>query len=120
MLISEPRYAAAYRIDDRDMVFDDIGCMLQALADEADPGSAEVWFGDVDDGAWISSEQAVFVHAAGLPTPMAGGIVASGNREAADALAARQGGEVLVSFADLKSDFAKRAASTGRETEVDR
>lgn len=120
MLISEPRYAAAFRIDGRDSVFDDVGCLLQSLQDESASAAAEVWFRDVDDGSWLTADEAVFVHAAGLPTPMAGGIVATKSREDADELAARRAGEVLATFEALKNDFARRAAASGREGESDR
>lgn len=77
MLISEPRFAAAYRIDGTGKTFDDIGCLLRSLAEETDAAAAQLWFRDVRDGAWISPAEATFVRSPSLRTPMAGGIVAT-------------------------------------------
>jgi copper chaperone NosL len=78
MLISEPAYAAAYRVDGADKAFDDIGCLIAALRQEPDGDAAELWFRDVHDGSWITPAAApTFIRSPSLRTPMAGGTVAT-------------------------------------------
>lgn len=103
MLISEPRYAAAYRVDGTDKVFDDIACLMSALAVTPDEATPQVWFGDVRDGAWITAEAATFVHAPGLRTPMAGGIVATAHADEVARLASRPEATVYESFEAVRA-----------------
>ena len=82
MLISEPAYAAAYRVDGTDKTFDDIGCLIAALRQEPHGEAAELWFRDVHDGSWITPAAApTFIRSASLRTPMAGGIVATVHKD---------------------------------------
>jgi len=101
MLISEPIYSAAFRIGERQGVFDDIGCLLDEVAGEPDLQTAQIWFHDVRDGSWINAADAVFVRSSQIPTPMASGIVAVADRSAAMELATRHDGEIIDSFAEL-------------------
>ncbi|HVL69050.1 MAG TPA: nitrous oxide reductase accessory protein NosL [Vicinamibacterales bacterium] len=101
MLISEPRYAAAYQPAQGDArVFDDVGCLLDAARQEAG-APRRFWFNDAADGTWINGPDATFVLAADIRTPMSGGVVAYRTRAAADEAASRHRGEVVVSIADL-------------------
>lgn len=102
MLISEPLYAAGYKAPHADArVFDDIGCLLEAVSSEAEPENLRFWFHDAATSAWIDGRGAVFVAAAGLKTPMGGGFVAYKDEdEAARAASARQG-RVVRTVADL-------------------
>ena len=103
MLISEPRYAAAYRTDGgSSRVFDDIGCLLDALSREAKP-PAMFWFMDAVDGQWVREEEAVFVLSDEIRTPMNGGVTAYDDVKSADAAAARHKGRTVRSFADLRA-----------------
>lgn len=78
MLITEPRFAAAYRIDGEARPFDDIGGMLLygTKTGELSARSVEVWVHDRDTGDWIAAGGAHYVVADGLVTPMGYGIVA--------------------------------------------
>jgi nitrous oxide reductase accessory protein NosL len=118
MLISEPRFAAGYRVGSRTAVFDDIGCLLRALDREglmaATNGgargvpAAEVWLLD-ENGSWLTAADAVFVRSPELATPMGGGIQAASDRSDAERLAARVGGTVVDSFAELRELMASAA-----------
>jgi nitrous oxide reductase accessory protein NosL len=127
MLISEPAYAAGYRVGPRTAVFDDIGCLLADLGkpgpgtDESADGTAqsraavetsEVWFLDGDQ-RWIAAADAVFVRSPRLETPMGGHIEAFSDRARAERTAARVGGVVVESFAELMAGT--RAAALGGE-----
>ena len=101
MLISEPRFAAAYRLAPETQLFDDIGCLLDALPKEADRSSIRFWFHDVNTAEWIDGSRAVFIQSARLRTPMAGGVVAYSDRAAAERGAAEHEGRVIGSLDDL-------------------
>ena len=102
MLISELRFAAAYRTDDGETkVFDEIGCLVAAARGTS--GTARFWFRDADDGGWIGGGGAVFVSSPSIRTPMGGGIVAFRTGVAADAAAGRHNGRVVRSLTDLMS-----------------
>jgi hypothetical protein len=121
MLISEPRFAAGYRVGSRTAVFDDIGCLLRALDREglvaATNGgargvpAAEVWLLD-ENGSWLTTADAVFVRGPELATPMGGGIQAVDDRAEAERLAAGVGGTVVDSFAELRELMASAAGVT--------
>ncbi|HEX6164949.1 MAG TPA: nitrous oxide reductase accessory protein NosL [Vicinamibacterales bacterium] len=101
MLVSEPAYAAAYHAPGGDpRVFDDIGCMLDALRQETS-SPLTVWLQDAAGGGWIDAHQAVFVTAPNLRTPMNGGVLAYRDVAAADKTAAANGGRVLRSLREL-------------------
>ncbi len=101
MLISEPVYAAAYQTAGGEpRVFDDIGCMLDALRrDSASP--ADVWLQNAVGGGWLTSREAVFVASPQLRTPMNGGVLAYATAAAAEKAAAAHGGEVVRSLQEL-------------------
>lgn len=95
MLISEPRYAAAYQAPGADArVFDDIACLLAASRAEA-AGGLRFWFHDGNDGRWIDGDAAVFVTSPEFRTPMGGGTIAYRDRAGAEAAARRYGGKVI-------------------------
>lgn len=86
MLISEARYAAAFRAaDGSTRVFDDIGCLKNAAGSTEGP---RIWVHDASDDAWMDAGDATFVVSPDIRTPMAGGVLAF--RRAADAERAAQ------------------------------
>lgn len=102
MLISEPVYAAAYRAPGSDpRVFDDIRCLLEAAQKEPRADALRFWFHDAATAVWIGGEAAVFVGSPTLRTPMGGGLVAYGDRTAAQEDAVRRQGRLINSFTDL-------------------
>lgn len=76
MLISEPIYAAAYRVAGSEArVFDDIGCLREAARRESQK-DVRFWFHDASTGKWIDGEQAKFVTSPSVRTPMGSGTLA--------------------------------------------
>ena len=101
MIVSEPVYAAAFQPHDEEpRVFDDIGCMLQALRTEA-ASSMNVWVQDASGGGWLDADGAIFVASPQLRTPMGGGLLAYADEAAAGKAASTLGGEVVRSFREL-------------------
>lgn len=103
MLVSEPAYAAAYHAPrEEPRVFDDIGCMLEAIRHET-ASPITVWLQDASGGGWIDANKAVFVSSSRIHTPMRGGVLAYADAEAAAKAAAAHDGEVLGSFEELRA-----------------
>ena len=97
MLISEPRYAAAYRVHGSPArVFDDIGCLRSALREDGAQGAAQLWFHDASGGGWINGAEAVLVNAPEIRTPMGGGTIAFMDRAEALAAAAQHRGRIVT------------------------
>ena len=77
MLVSDERFAAAYETAaGESRVFDDIGCLLDAVRHEPQAETLRFWFHDAHTSDWIRGEEAVFVKSNRIKTPMGGGIVA--------------------------------------------
>jgi copper chaperone NosL len=103
MFVSEPVYAAAYQAgDNAPRVFDDIGCMLDAVDREA-ASPVTIWLQDAAGGGWIDVHGAHVVSSARLRTPMGGGFLAYADSAAAQQSAAAHGGRVLKSLHELKA-----------------
>jgi copper chaperone NosL len=101
MLVSEPAYAAAYRAPGQEpRVFDDIGCMLDALRQET-ASSLNVWVQDAAGGGWVDADRAVFVGSSRVQTPMHGGVLAYADAAAAAAASAAHDGALIRSFVEL-------------------
>lgn len=94
MLISEPRFAAAYGTKENVFRFDDIGCMILHYR-KHDGDVQAFWVHDYETGDWISGEKAYFVVGSEVYTPMAYGIVAFEDSLRARALVSRSGGRIL-------------------------
>ena len=102
MLISEPMFAAAYRVPHGGArVFDDIACMLDAAGKEQNPGALRFWFHDAATSRWIDGGAATFVSSASLKTPMGGGFIAYGDEAVAVQAANAQQGTVIRTLGDL-------------------
>jgi copper chaperone NosL len=103
MLISEPLYAAAYQAPGSEgRVFDDIGCLLDAVRSETSPG-LRLWFRDASQGEWIEEPGAIFVASPEIRTPMGGGVIAYRDPIAAEQAAGRHHGVVVRSIRELRS-----------------
>jgi nitrous oxide reductase accessory protein NosL len=101
MLVSELAYAAAYQVRGQEArVFDDIGCMLEALGREGTLPIA-VWFQDAAGAEWLHADEAIFVASAHVRTPMSGGLLAYADVSAAEKAASAHQGEVVQSFQQL-------------------
>ena len=101
MLVSESIYAAAYRAGDNEpRVFDDIGCMLDAIRHES-ASPLTIWLQDAGGSGWMAAADAMVVALPQLRTPMGGGLIAYAGAEAAEKAAAANGGRVLRSLPEL-------------------
>ncbi|MFQ5522558.1 MAG: nitrous oxide reductase accessory protein NosL [Acidimicrobiia bacterium] len=97
MIISEARYAAAYRLPDgTEKRFDDLGGLLIHGHESGDLGSAEVWVHDVETEEWLRAEEAFYVMTGDGRTPMAYGIIAFADQARAQVIADGLGAEVLT------------------------
>ena len=105
MLVSEPAYAAAYRAAGKEpRVFDDIGCMLDAMRHET-ASPITVWLQDAAGGGWLDADQAVFVTAPSIRTPMNGGVLAYADAAAAEKTATTHSGRVMRSLPELMTSI---------------
>jgi copper chaperone NosL len=101
MLVSEPVYAAAYQAGDHEpLVFDDLGCMLDAVRRES-ASPITIWLQDAGGAGWINADDATVVVSPQLKTPMSGGMLAYADAAAAEKAAAVYGGRVSRSFREL-------------------
>ena len=101
MLVSEPVYAAAYQTPGKEpRVFDDIGCMLDAMRRETAP-PITIWVQDAAGAGWLDADEATLVASPNIPTPMSGGLLAYADAAAAEKAATAHRGEVLRSFREL-------------------
>jgi len=104
MLISDPRFAAAYATEAGDTRrFDDIGGMF-LYAGERDEAARAFWVHDFHDEAWVEATEATFVHNPDLTTPMGWGLAAFATLEDAQAYGDAQMGTVLT-FAELQEQI---------------
>ena len=101
MFVSEPVYASAYQAPGNDpRVFDDIGCMLEALRRET-ASPITVWLQDAAGAGWIDADQAIVVSAPRLRTPMSGGWLAYADAATAEKAAVAHEGTIVGPFAEL-------------------
>jgi len=78
--------------------YDDIGCLLRALAAQ---GDTKAWVQDHTTSAWVEAEQAAYVRAASVKTPMGHGLVAFADKAAATAFAKEHRGQ-LTTWSELR------------------
>ena len=96
MIISEPRFAAAYyTVDGEARRFDDIGDMCSYHGRHQEE-VVTFWVHDYDTEAWLPAEEAAFVLSSEVYTPMAFGVVAFTEKNRAEAFAAEVDGVVLT------------------------
>jgi copper chaperone NosL len=115
MIISEPRFAAAYVTrQGTGKIFDDIGDLL-IHSDESGDDVAVYWVHDFENERWVKATEAYFVASQDLTTPMGHGIVAFSDFERASAWAAKNSTRTLrfgeVQAADFVREIANREDS---------
>lgn len=102
MIISEKRFAAAYRTTSGALrKFDDLGCAVLYSEGQSEEVS-QFWGYDYEEAGWLNAGQAFLVHSRELVTPMGYGIVVFSTAEKAAALAEKVNGQV-VQFDQLNS-----------------
>lgn len=102
MIISDARFAAAYRLPDGTArKFDDIGDMASYLERTNELTKAKkIWVHDYDTKRWLEAPRASFVIGAASATPMASGLAAFASKGRAARYAARED-ESVLSWKDL-------------------
>jgi copper chaperone NosL len=101
MIISDPRFAAAYAHEISagryaQLAFDDIGDMLIHAAKHPEQKVVGWYVHDYRSEEWLDATSAHFVTGDAIVTPMGHGLSAFATPEDAQALAAQSGGEVLT------------------------
>jgi nitrous oxide reductase accessory protein NosL len=112
MLVSDVRFAAAYRQEGAaPHVFDDIGCLRAAVQANPAHRTATFWFHDAVHGDWIPGRDITFAASAAIQTPMGGGYLAFRDPAAAEREAAARQGRVIRS---LEALFGEREKDGGQ------
>ena len=110
MIISDVRFASGYAHEVapnryESLAFDDIGDMLAHAAKHPEHRVVNWYVHDYGGEDWLDGTMAHYVFSNQLHTPMGQGIAAHATLEAAQAMAAELGGEVL-SWDDLLAKYA--------------
>lgn len=117
MSIVEARSAAATiaTIDGQrsELLWDDIGCMLDWERESPDTPVTARYVRDFATEEWVDAQKARFVMSPKIKTPMASGLVAYASADAATACHAEHGG-ALLSWADLGQARTAWLRSQGR------
>ncbi len=97
MLIDEPRFAAAFILEnDETRKFDDTAEMFSYARDHPEE-TIRAWFvHDYITEEWINGEAAFYVIANDLTTPMGSGLVAFASRDSAETFASENGEDVMT------------------------
>ena len=112
MIISDPRFAAAYYTNDGDSKqFDDIGGMAVHHAEHQEQ-IAQFWVHDFDTEQWLKADQAHFVMSDQIHSPMDYGIVAFSDEARAMEFASINNAMVM-SFEAIMDSF--KSGSTSHE-----
>lgn len=96
MIISEARFAAAYRRPDGDVrKFDDVGDMVVYGRKTGELSRARPWVHDYRTRKWLDARKAWYVASDAVDTPMGRGVVAFAKKSSAEAFAKERRGAVL-------------------------
>ncbi|MCU0271062.1 MAG: nitrous oxide reductase accessory protein NosL [Acidimicrobiales bacterium] len=116
MIISEARYAAAYRQPGEDaLAFDDLVDMVTHGTRAGVLSQVDAWVHDYYSEEWINAGVAWYVDA-DIATPMGGGVVAFSSETDARAFADERGGRVLSweeLVAEVEADLSGATATVG-------
>lgn len=95
MIISEKRFAAAYRTESGAVrKFDDLGCAALHRKEQEETVT-QFWGYDYEETDWLEVRQAFLVHSSDLLTPMGYGIAVLPTAEKATALAKKVDGRIV-------------------------
>lgn len=97
MAISERQYAAEFiDAEEQAVKFDDIGCMLNFIKKRSvNVSNSSLFVMDFDQRQWTKAENAYYVRASELTTPMNGGIIAFRDQSTAQQAAGKHHGKLL-------------------------
>lgn len=110
MIVSDERYACASIVQDESrgpvaLVFDDINCLVGHEVNTRErPEVLARWVHDHGTLGWVAADQAHFVWAKELNTPMMSHIAAFADADAADAFREQIGGDAM-SLAEVRDHF---------------
>lgn len=98
MFVVDPRYTVATLPDDTDewLLFDDIGELFKYRDTHPDAGFQVIWVNDYHTEEWLKAEDAWYVEAPGVNSPMGWGISAFENEDEARAYHEQHGGELMT------------------------
>ncbi|GBE24623.1 nosL [bacterium BMS3Bbin02] len=103
MIASEAKFAATYRVDGEDFVFDDIGdLVVHARNAGIELDAEQTWVHDFETEASMVAGDAYFVPTISVATPMGHGVVAFVNADRAKTFADSLGGQVIAWEALIK------------------
>lgn len=108
MLVSDVVYATAFRVDDEDQVFDDLGCMLDKLEGDPSLKPSKTWVHDQTSSEWIEASGAHYVYSKAIKTPMGFGYASFRSLQDAEKQAAAVQGDMLNGFDAVRSHYNKK------------
>jgi len=99
MIVSDEHYAAALILqspdgENRSVVFDDIGCMLDYQREHHEETVLARFFKDINTSNWLTIDQATFVRGDAVHSPMGYGIAACSTAAAAQNWVSGHGGSI--------------------------
>ena len=83
------------------LIFDELGCLRDYLAEHSLAADARVYVADHRTGAWVEASSAVFTRTT-LATPMSSGLIAHVDAASRDADAGTRNGELVPNAAVLQ------------------
>ena len=90
-IVSRATAAQIVRAGDEPVLFDELGCLREYLAQRAIPDDAVIYVADHRTGEWVNARAAVFTNTT-VSTPMASGLLAHADASSRDADPAAAGG----------------------------
>ena len=109
MVISDPRFAAAWREPDgHEKHFDDIGCMALDETDRHPPRGTRMWVHDYETEQWLGATDAYYVRSDTFKTPMSYGIAGAATPTAAERLGADRGGARVLQWPAVAPSLVRR------------
>lgn len=107
MSIDDARFAAAWRTPARsERHFDDIGCLVNAYRREPPPADSRLWVHHYPSEDWLDANQATYVIAQTIKTPMAYGVAAFAT--AAEAMAAVPAARATLGWTGILSTIERK------------
>ena len=105
MIISEERYSSQLILENGKFLnFDDIGGMIIYVSENnISPQISKIYVKDFNTMDWLDSENAVFVEAKKIKTPMGFGIIAFSDMDKANQFILDDGGRIIGSYSDIES-----------------
>lgn len=96
MIVSEAKFAAAYRLGGEEFIFDDIGdLVVYARENDIDLDASQTWVHDYETEESLLVANAHFVPTVSVATPMGHGVIAFTDKIRAERFAAELGGQVI-------------------------